>query len=78
MKIVDNIGSIIVYNSAEDRYELLVPRVKIGGTWRDSDISEESTEVKAFCEEAWTDVVKSAYETHINTNLVEQSPTRKQ
>ena len=71
MKIVDNIGSIIVYNSTEDRHELLVPRVKVGGEWRDSDISGESAEVKTFCAEAWTDAVKSAYETHVNTNLVE-------
>ena len=71
MKIVDNIGSIIIYNGTEDRYELLLPRVKVAGTWRDSDISGETTEVKTFCEEAWTDAVKSAYETHVNTNLVE-------
>jgi len=71
MKIVDNIGSIIIYNSTEDKYELLVPRVKVAGTWRDLDISGETAEVKTFCEEAWTDAVKSAYETHVNTNLVE-------
>jgi len=71
MKIVDNIGSIIVYNSTEDRYELLVPRVKVGGAWRDSDISGETAEVKTFCEEAWTDAVKTSYQSHIDTNLVE-------
>lgn len=71
MKIVDNIGSIIVYNSTEDRYELLVPRVKVDGAWIDSDISGETAKVKTFCEEAWTDAVKTSYQSHIDTNLVE-------
>ena len=71
MKIIDNIGSIIIYNSAEDRHELLVPRVKVGGTWRESDISGETATVQAFCAEAWTVGVKRAYETHVNTTLVE-------
>ncbi len=71
MKIVDDIGSIIIYNSAKDRNELLVPRVKVSGTWTDSDISGETAEVKAFCEGAWTDAVKTEYQTHVDINLVE-------
>jgi hypothetical protein len=71
MEIIDNIGSIIIYNGTEDRYELLVPRVKVSGTWTDSDISGETAEVKNFCEETWTDEIKTAYQSHIDENLVE-------
>ena len=33
------------------------------GTWADTDISDESTEVQAICNAVWTDAVKTAYQT---------------
>ena len=33
------------------------------GTWADTDISGESTEVQAICNAVWTDAVKTAYQT---------------
>ena len=36
---------------------------KSGDTWADTDISGESTEVKAICNAVWTDAVKTAYQT---------------
>ena len=37
------------------------------GTWGDTDISGESTEVQAICNAVWTDAVKTAYQTMIDT-----------
>jgi hypothetical protein len=36
------------------------------GTWGDTDISGESTEVQAICNAVWTDAVKTAYQTAID------------
>ena len=36
------------------------------GTWGDTDISGESTEVQAICNAVWTDAVKTAYQTMID------------
>ena len=33
------------------------------GTWGDTDISSESTEVQAICNAVWSDAVKTAYQT---------------
>jgi len=33
------------------------------GTWGDTDISGESTEVQAICNAVWTDAIKTAYQT---------------
>jgi hypothetical protein len=33
------------------------------GTWGDTDISSESTEVQAICNAVWTSAVKTAYQT---------------
>lgn len=38
-------------------------RTKSGGTWGDTDISGESTEVQGICNAVWTSSIKSAYET---------------
>ena len=35
---------------------------KSGDTWGDTDISDQSTEVKAICNAVWTDAVKTAYQ----------------
>lgn len=33
------------------------------GTWGDTDISDQSTEVQAICNAVWSDAVKTAYQT---------------
>ena len=33
------------------------------GTWADTDISGQSTEVQGICNAVWTDAVKTAYQT---------------
>ena len=39
---------------------------KSSGSWADTDISGESTEVQAICNAVWTDAVKTAYQTAID------------
>ncbi len=45
---------------------VLHPSTKASGSWADTDISSESTEVKAICNAVWTDSVKTAYRTMID------------
>jgi len=40
------------------------------GTWADTDISGESTEVQAICNAVWTDAVKTAYQTAMDANEI--------
>ena len=67
------IGSIQVRTATkivEDNNELnrsfhrhvLVPSVKNGDTWEDTDISGEDVKVQAICNAVWTDEVKTAYQ----------------
>ena len=46
---------------------VLHPSTKTGDTWADTDISDQSTEVKAICNAVWTDAVKTAYQTYIDS-----------
>jgi len=41
---------------------VLHPSTKASGSWADTDISNESTEVKAICNAVWTDAVKTAFQ----------------
>jgi hypothetical protein len=43
------------------------PRTKSGDTWGDTDISGEDARVQAIANATWTDDVKSAYETLIDS-----------
>jgi len=45
----------------------LAPRTKSGDTWGDTDISGEDARVQAIANATWTDDVKSAYETLIDS-----------
>ena len=45
---------------------VLVPCVKVGSTWSNTDITGESTEVQAICNAVWTDAVRTAYKAHID------------
>ena len=42
---------------------------KTDGTWGDTDISGESAEVQGICNSVWTDAVKTAYQTNIDSRL---------
>ena len=42
---------------------VLHPSTKASGSWADTDISGESTEVKAICNAIWTDAIKTAFQT---------------
>ena len=44
--------------------------INANGTWADTDISGESTEVQAICSAVWTDAVKTAYQTAMDANSV--------
>jgi hypothetical protein len=46
---------------------VLQPRTKSGDTWGDTDISGEDARVQAIANATWTDDVKSAYETLIDS-----------
>tara|TARA_Y100000004_G_scaffold26511_1_gene26857 strand:+ start:1614 stop:1895 length:282 start_codon:yes stop_codon:yes gene_type:complete len=39
---------------------------KSGGTWSDTDISGESSEVQGVCNAVWTDAVKTAYKNYMD------------
>ncbi len=46
---------------------VLAPRTKTDDTWGDTDISGEDARVQAIANATWTDDVKSAYETLIDS-----------
>mgnify|MGYP003136873954 FL=1 len=46
---------------------VLEPRTKSGDTWGDTDISSEDARVQAIANATWTDEVKSAFETLIDS-----------
>ena len=43
---------------------------KTDGSWADTDISGESTEVQGICNAVWTDAVKTAYQTAMDAQEV--------
>ena len=49
---------------------VLQPSTKTDGTWGDTDISSESTEVQGICNAVWTDAVKTAYQTAMDAQEV--------
>jgi hypothetical protein len=42
---------------------VLHPSTKASGSWADTDISGESTEVQGICNAVWSDAVKTTYQT---------------
>ena len=46
---------------------VLQPSTKTDGSWADTDISGEDATVQAVCNAVWTDSVKSAYETFMDS-----------
>ena len=49
---------------------VLQPSTKTDGSWADTDISGESTEVQGICNAVWTDAVKTAYQTAMDAQEV--------
>ena len=49
---------------------VLQPSTKASGTWADTDISGESSEVQGICNAVWTDAVKTAYQTAMDAQEV--------
>ena len=45
---------------------VVVPSVKNGDTWEDTDVSGEDAKVQAICNAVWTDEVKTAYQEMID------------
>ena len=45
---------------------VLHPSTKASGSWADTDISGESTEVQSICNAVWSDSVKAAYQNHMD------------
>ena len=41
---------------------------KPGDNWADTDIRDQSTEVKAICNAVWNDTIKKAYQTFVDSN----------
>ena len=82
IEVVEN-GSVQVRTSIiikEDGNELtrsynrhvVHPRSKdTEGNWGDTDISGEDSRVQAICNAVWTDAVKTAYQTMMDTNTIE-------
>lgn len=50
---------------------VLHPSKKVDGSWTDTDISGESTEVQAICNAVWSNSVKTAYQTMIDAQVIE-------
>ena len=46
---------------------VVVPSDKTTGSWEDTDISGEDTRVQAICTATWTDEVKTAYQTMMDS-----------
>ena len=42
---------------------ILAPSDKSSGSWEDTDISSEKTNVQAICNAVWTSAIKTAYQT---------------
>ena len=47
---------------------VVVPSVKTGDSWADTDISKEDARVQAVANATWTDSVKTAYRAMVDAN----------
>tara|TARA_Y100000114_G_scaffold55796_1_gene51060 strand:+ start:119 stop:397 length:279 start_codon:yes stop_codon:yes gene_type:complete len=46
---------------------VVMPSDKTTGSWKDTDISGEDAKVQAICTATWTDEVKTAYQTMMDS-----------
>ena len=58
-----------VLSSSYHRH-VVVPSVKTGDTWADTDISGEDARVQAVANATWTDSVKTAYQEMIDAQAL--------
>ena len=70
IEIIDNFGSIRIYNETEKSFEVIVPSIKINGVWENTNTEEYSIETQEFCLTEWTPEVIEKYREHIDLNLV--------
>ena len=49
---------------------VVVPSVKTGDTWADTDISGEDARVQAIATATWTSAVKTAYQEMMDANAI--------
>ena len=56
-----------VLSSSFQRH-VVMPSVKSGDTWGDTDISGEDARVQAVANATWTDSVKTAYQAMVDAN----------
>ena len=68
---ISKLGIVTIYDAGIEGYRHIDPSVKVAGTWQDTDVSSEDSEVQSLCTTTWTDEIKTAYQSHIDTNLVE-------
>ena len=66
--INEELGIVELYE--EGAYRHIHPSQKVDGNWIDTDLSEETEEVRDFCEATFTDEVKIAYQEYLDANLV--------
>jgi len=57
----------VVLSSSFSRH-VVVPSVKTGDSWADTDISGEDARVQAVANATWTDSVKTAYRAMVDAN----------
>ena len=65
----------VIYDSGSEISRSFSRRVlqcstKLGGTWSNTDISGESTEIQGICNAVWTDAVRTAYQTAMDAQGV--------
>ena len=65
----------VIYDSGSEisrsfSRRVLHPSTKSGGTWSNTDISGESTEIQGICNAVWTDAVRTAYQTAMDAQGV--------
>jgi len=68
--IIKNEELGIVELHEEGSYRHIHPSQKVDGNWIDTDLSEETEDVRDFCVATFTDEIKTAYQTYIDDNLV--------
>jgi hypothetical protein len=68
--IIKNEELGIVELHEDGLYRHIHPSQKVDGNWIDTDLSEETEEVRDFCEATFTDEIKTAYQEYIDDNLV--------
>ena len=48
---------------------VLHPSTRASGSWANTDISGESTEVQGICNSVWTDSIRTAYQNYVDSDV---------